>query len=158
MRSQAQYTIYSLNDVYTGTSAPQNPYKGQLWVDTSQSPPLTKVYNGSAWKQQNGTDTIKSNVQTLTTKQATLETNLNGLTSTVEEQTQVITGIGEDLDTAKEDINVLESDVSALEQTASSISAEVANKANSSYGNLLLECYNCIGFVSMERKPIWSNN
>lgn len=135
MRSQAQYTIYSLNDVYTGTSAPQNPYKGQLWVDTSQSPPLTKVYNGSAWKEQNGTDTIKSNVQTLTTKQATLETNLNGLTSTVEEQTQVITGIGEDLDTAKEDINVLESDVSALEQTASSISAEVANKANSSYGN-----------------------
>ena len=80
MRSQAQYTIYSLNDVYTGTSAPQNPYTGQLWVDTSQSPPLTKVYNGSAWKEQNGTDTIKSNVQTLTTKQATFETNLTGLT------------------------------------------------------------------------------
>ena len=41
MRSQAQYTIYSLNDVYTGSTAPQNPYTGQLWVDTSKNPPLT---------------------------------------------------------------------------------------------------------------------
>ena len=68
MRSQAQYTIYSLNDVYTAATAPTNPYTGQLWVDTGQDPPVTKVYDGSAWKEQNGTDEIKTNVTTLTTK------------------------------------------------------------------------------------------
>jgi len=135
MRSQAQYTIYSLNDVYTGNTAPQNPYTGQLWVDTSQNPPLTKVFNGTTWKEQNGTDTLKSNVQTLTTKQSTFETNLSGLTSTVSQHTQTITGLEDDLNTAKEDINVLESDVSILQQTTSTISAEVSNKANSVYGN-----------------------
>lgn len=135
MRSQAQYTIYSLNDVYTGTSVPQNPYTGQLWVDTSRSPPITKVYNGSAWKEQNGTDTIKSNVQTLTTKQATFETNLNGLTSTVSTHTDQIASLGNDIDDAFDEIDTISDDVSSLHQTASEISAEVSSKANSTYGN-----------------------
>lgn len=39
MRTQAQYTIYALNDVVTQTTAPANPYKGQLWVDTSKNTP-----------------------------------------------------------------------------------------------------------------------
>ena len=135
MRSQAQYTIYSLNDVYTGTTAPQNPYTGQLWVDTSQSPPLTKVYNGSAWKEQNGTDTIKSNVQTLTTKQATFETNLNGLTSTVSTHTTQITNIGDVVDQNCEEIDDLQTDVSSLQQTATEISAEVSSKVDEAYGD-----------------------
>jgi len=135
MRSQAQYTIYSLNDVYTGTSAPQNPYTGQLWVDTSQSPPLTKVYNGSAWKEQNGTDTIKSNVQTLTTKQATFETNLTGLTSTVSTHTTQISTISDAVDSNTEEIEELQSDMSSLQQTATEISAEVSHKVNESYGD-----------------------
>lgn len=135
MRSQAQYTIYSLNDVYTGTSAPQNPYTGQLWVDTSQSPPLTKVYNGSAWKEQNGTDTIKSNVQTLTTKQATFETNLTGLTSTVSTHTTQISTISDAVDSNSEEIEELQSDMSSLQQTATEISAEVSHKVNESYGD-----------------------
>lgn len=40
MRAIAQYTIHSLNDIITATTAPSNPYKGQLWVDTSKSPPI----------------------------------------------------------------------------------------------------------------------
>ena len=135
MRSQAQYTIYSLNDVYTGTSAPQNPYTGQLWVDTSQSPPLTKVYNGSTWKEQNGTDTIKSNVQILTTKQATFETNLTGLTSTVSTHTTQISTISDAVDSNTEEIEELQSDMSSLQQTATEISAEVSHKVNESYGD-----------------------
>ena len=68
MKAQAQYTIHTLNDVVASNTAPNNPYKGQLWVDTSYSPPRTFVYNGSAWKEQNGTDTLRTNVSTLTTK------------------------------------------------------------------------------------------
>ena len=37
MRTQSQYTIYSLNEVYAGTTAPTSQYKGELWVDTSQT-------------------------------------------------------------------------------------------------------------------------
>lgn len=61
MQAQNQFTIYDLNDVYTGSSAPASPYIGQLWVDTSQTPPVTKVYTGSAWKEQNGTDDLRTN-------------------------------------------------------------------------------------------------
>ena len=135
MRSQAQYTIYSLNDVYTGTTAPTNPYTGQLWVDTSQSPPITKVYNGSAWKEQNGTDTLKTNVQTLTTKQATFETNLNGLTSTVSTHTTQISNIGDVVGGNCDDIADLQSDVSSLQQTATEISATVSHKVDESLGD-----------------------
>ena len=135
MRSQAQYTIYSLNDVYTAATAPTNPYNGQLWVDTSSNPPITKVYDGSAWKEQNGTDTIKSNVQTLTTKQATFETNLNGLSSTVATHTTQITNIGDVVDSNCDDIADLQSDVSSLQQTATEISAEVSHKVDETLGD-----------------------
>ena len=135
MRSQAQYTIYSLNDVYTAATAPTNPYNGQLWVDTSSNPPITKVYDGSAWKEQNGTDTIKSNVQTLTTKQATFETNLSGLTSIVSTHTTQITNIGDVVDGNCDDIADLQSDVSSLQQTATEISATVSHKVDESLGD-----------------------
>ena len=135
MRSQAQYTIYSLNDVYTAATAPTNPYNGQLWVDTSSNPPITKVYDGSAWKEQNGTDTIKSNVQTLTTKQATFETNLNGLSSTVATHTTQITNIGDVVDNNCDDIADLQSDVSGLQQTATEISATVSHKVDETLGD-----------------------
>ena len=135
MRSQAQYTIYSLNDVYTAATAPINPYNGQLWVDTSSNPPITKVYDGSAWKEQNGTDTIKSNVQTLTTKQATFETNLNGLSSTVSTHTTQITNIGDVVDGNCDDIADLQSDVSSLQQTATEISATVSHKVDETLGD-----------------------
>ena len=128
MRSQAQYTIYSLNDVYTAATAPTNPYTGQLWVDTSQDPPVTKVYDGSAWKEQNGTDEIKTNVTTLTTKQATFETNLDGLTSTVGTHTTQISGLSGD-------VTDLQSDVSSLQQTATEISAEVSHKVDETQGD-----------------------
>ncbi len=135
MRSQAQYTIYSLNDVYTGTSAPQNPYTGQLWVDTSQNPPVTMVYNGSKWVEQNGTDTIRSSVKTVEEKQAEFKTNLDGLTSTVGTQTKTIETIESDIDGIQEDVTSIESEVSTLKQTATNISAEVSKKADCAYGN-----------------------
>ena len=75
MKAQAQFTIHSLNDVIASTTAPSSPYKGQLWVNTSYSPPRTFVYNGSAWKEQNGTDTLRSNSSSLTTKSNTMRSH-----------------------------------------------------------------------------------
>lgn len=118
MRAIAQFTIHSLNDVVTSTTAPTDPYLGQLWVDTGYSPPRTFVWNGTAWKEQNGTDTIRNDVSVLTTKASELQSDLNGLTSTVSEITQ-------EIDNSTGEIQTLSSKVTTLQQTASSIEARV---------------------------------
>ena len=125
MRAQAQYTIHTLNDVVASNTAPSNPYKGQLWVDTSYSPPRTFVYNGSAWKEQNGTDTLRSNISTLTTKSNTMRSDLDGLTSTVSAVTTRVETVEDDLGVIEETVLDIESTVSELEQTASSIALKV---------------------------------
>ena len=125
MKAQAQFTIHSLNDVIASTTAPSSPYKGQLWVNTSYSPPRTFVYNGSAWKEQNGTDTLRTNISTLTTKSNTMQSDLDGLTSTVSAVTTRVETVEDDLGVIEETVLDMESTVSTLEQTASSISLQV---------------------------------
>ena len=125
MKAQAQFTIHSLNDVIAATTAPSSPYKGQLWVNTSYSPPRTFVYNGSAWKEQNGTDTLRSNISTLTTKSNTMRSDLDGLTSTVSAVTTRVETVEDDLGVVEENILDVQSTVSELEQTASSIALRV---------------------------------
>lgn len=135
MRSQNQYTIYSLNDVVTSATAPSNPYKGQLWVNTSKSPPITMVWNGTKWAEQNGTDTIRSSISTITTKQAEFETNLNGLTSSVSSVTKKVETVESDLSAAESTILSMQTDISTLQQTATEISADVSKKADAEYGS-----------------------
>lgn len=125
MQAQAQFTIHSLNDVIASTTAPSSPYKGQLWVNTSYSPPRTFVYNGSAWKEQNGTDTLRTNISTLTTKSNTMRSDLDGLTSTVSLVTTRVETVEDDLGVVEENVLDIQTSVSELEQTASSIALRV---------------------------------
>ena len=131
MQAQAQFTIHSLNDVVAATSAPSNPYKGQLWVNTSYSPPRTYVYNGSAWKEQNGTDTLRTNISTLTTKSNTMQSNLDGLTSTVSLVTERVETVEDDLGVIAETVLDVQTSVTELEQTASSIALRVTTNETS---------------------------
>ena len=39
MKAIGQFTITNICDVVASETAPENPYVGQLWVDTSASPP-----------------------------------------------------------------------------------------------------------------------
>ena len=131
MQAQAQYTIHSLNDVVASNTAPSSPYKGQLWVDTSYSPPRTFVYNGSAWKEQNGTDTLRTNISTLTTKSNTMRSDLDGLTSTVSSVTTRVETVEDDLGVIEETVLDVQSSVTELEQTATSIALRVTtNETN----------------------------
>ena len=131
MKAQAQFTIHSLNDVIASTTAPSSPYKGQLWVNTSYSPPRTFVYNGSAWKEQNGTDTLRSNISTLTTKSNTMQSTLDGLSSTVTLVTERVETVEDDLGVIEETVLDVQTSVSELEQTASSIALRVTtNETN----------------------------
>ena len=130
MQAQAQFTIHSLNDVIASTTAPSSPYKGQLWVNTSYSPPRTFVYNGSAWKEQNGTDTLRSNISTLTTKSNTMQSNLDGLTSTVSLVTTRVETVENDLGVVEENVLDVQTSVTELEQTASDITLRVTQNEN----------------------------
>ena len=125
MRAQAQFTVHTLNDVVTSKTAPENPYVGQLWVKTSVSPPTTMVWNGSVWKETNGTEEIRTSISTLTTKEATLERNLNGLTSRVSLVETTVETVESDAAEAKQNILDLQSTVSEVSQTASDLSVRV---------------------------------
>ncbi len=125
MRAQAQFTVHTLNDVVTSKTAPENPYVGQLWVKTSVSPPTTMVWNGSAWKEANGTEEIRTSISTLTIKEATLERNLNGLTSRVSLVETTVETVESDTAEAKQNILDLQSTVSEVSQTASDLSVRV---------------------------------
>ena len=49
MRAIGQITITNICDVAASDTPPENPYVGQMWVDTSVSPPETKIWNGAEW-------------------------------------------------------------------------------------------------------------
>lgn len=51
----------------SSASAPASPVAGQLWTDTSQSPPLVKIYDGTSWHPYNETpDASITNVKIAT--------------------------------------------------------------------------------------------
>ena len=44
-----QATFTDVTEATVSATAPQNPYKGQSWTDTSKTPPVTKVWDGTKW-------------------------------------------------------------------------------------------------------------
>ena len=55
--TSASATMVDLNDPIVSTTAPRNPITGQMWVNTSVSPNILNVWNGSQWvkaEQQGG--------------------------------------------------------------------------------------------------------
>ncbi|HJI56244.1 MAG: hypothetical protein ACLSGX_00335 [Pseudoruminococcus massiliensis] len=90
MIASAQFTIISICDVVTSDTPPDNPYEGQLWVDTTVTPPETKVWNGTAWLLQNGMDTIRTEIATLKTKDAEFQQSVDGLNSYVSNLTETV--------------------------------------------------------------------
>lgn len=59
-----------LRAVYIGSSAPSNPVAGTTWLDTSQSTPMLKVYDGSNWQtissgESGGSSSSGGNASTL---------------------------------------------------------------------------------------------
>ena len=43
MRAIGQFPITNICDLIASETAPEEPYVGQLWVNTTASPPLTMV-------------------------------------------------------------------------------------------------------------------
>lgn len=90
MIASAQFTIISICDVVTSDTPPDNPYEGQLWVDTTVTPPETKVWIGSSWVLQNGMETIRTEIAMLKTKDAEFQQSVDGLNSYVSTLTETV--------------------------------------------------------------------
>lgn len=43
-------TASKLNEITIGTTEPTSPTAGWIWIDTSVTPGIIKVYTGSAWE------------------------------------------------------------------------------------------------------------
>lgn len=86
MRAIGQITITNICDVVASDTPPENPYTGQLWVDTSVSPPETKIWNGEEWVVQNDIDTLRVTISVLTTRAAELQSTIDGLSVQVQNQ------------------------------------------------------------------------
>lgn len=97
MRAIGQITITNICDVVVSETPPENPYVGQLWVDTSVSPPETKIWNGAEWVVQNDVETLRVVISQLTTRTAELQSTIDGLNSYVGTMTQTIETITDSL-------------------------------------------------------------
>ena len=115
MIASAQFTIISLCDVVTSDTPPENPYEGQLWVDTSVTPPETKIWDGNEWVVQNDIETIRTTISILTEKDAQFQQTIDGLNSYVATLTETVETVSNDQGVLEE--RVLNSESRVSEQT-----------------------------------------
>jgi len=128
MRAVAQFTIINLCDVVTSDTPPENPYMGQLWVDTSATPPETKVWNGTEWVLENSLGTIITTITTLTSKSADLQHSVDGLTSYVANITKTVETVTDELGKEQERVLEAESRISELKHTVDGLSLTVTQQ------------------------------
>lgn len=122
MIASAQFTIISLCDVVTSDTPPENPYEGQLWVDTSVTPPETKIWDGNEWVVQNDIETIRTTISILTEKDAQFQQTIDGLNSYVATLTETVETVSNDQGVLEERVLNSESRVSELEHTVNGLS------------------------------------
>ena len=122
MIASAQFTIISLCDVVTSDTPPENPYEEQLWVDTSVTPPETKIWDGNEWVVQNDIETIRTTISILTEKDAQFQQTIDGLNSYVATLTETVETVSNDQGVLEERVLNSESRVSELEHTVNGLS------------------------------------
>ena len=128
MRAIGQITITNICDVVASDTPPENPYIGQLWVDTSVNPPETKVWNGDSWEVQNDLDTIRVAISVLTTRSAELQSTIDGLNSYVGSMTQTIETITDSLGNEQQTVLEMQAQMSQLQQTIDGLTIQVTNQ------------------------------
>ncbi len=117
MRAVGQITITCLNDVVTGDTAPAEPYFGQLWVDTSQVPPITMVWDGTNWVPENDLETLRTTVSTNTERIGEFQSTADGLNSYVSALTETVETLSDEQGIVEERVLSAEQQITQLEQT-----------------------------------------
>lgn len=166
MIASAQFTIISICDVVTSDTPPDNPYEGQLWVDTTVTPPETKVWNGSAWVLQNGMDTIRTEISTLKTKDAEFQQSVDGLNSYVSNLTETVETVSGEQGTISERVLNAESRITQLQHTIDGLSVTVEEQyigginyvQNSAGLNGITDDWSYSGSLSVDSSTDTQNN
>lgn len=166
MIASAQFTIISICDVVTSDTPPDNPYEGQLWVDTSAVSPETKVWNGSAWVLQNGMETIRTEISTLKTKDAEFQQSVDGLNSYVSTLTETVETVSDRQETVSERVLNAESRISQLQHTVDGLSVTVEEQyigginyvQNSAGLNGITDDWSYSGSLSVDSSTDTQNN
>ena len=152
MIASAQFTIISLCDVVTSDTPPENPYEGQLWVDTSVTPPETKIWDGNEWVVQNDIETIRTTISILTEKDAQFQQTIDGLNSYVATLTETVETVSNDQGVLEERILNSESRVSELEHTVDGLSVTMQEQ----YIGGINYVQNSSG-LNIEKDSYWAN-
>ena len=166
MIASAQFTIISLCDVVTSDTPPENPYEGQLWVDTSVTPPETKIWDGNEWVVQNDIETIRTTISILTEKDAQFQQTIDGLNSYVATLTETVETASNDQGVLEERVLNSESRVSELEHTVNGLSVTMQEQyigginyvQNSSGLNGITDDWSYSGTVKTDASTDTQNN
>lgn len=117
MRAVAQFTITNICDVVTSDTAPENPYVGQLWVNTTTVPPETMVWDGQGWVVQNNLEDLRETVSTHTTRFGEFQSGIDGLTSYVGTLTETMETVETALGEEQTKVLEMQSQVSELQHS-----------------------------------------
>lgn len=104
--SSGMITIIDLSDPIISGQAPLNPVQDMLWLDTSITPNLLKIYRDGRWRTVNDITDLKgdlSNLKTEFDKISTTIDNINSELSTINSELEDL-GSGDLLVTANDEI------------------------------------------------------
>ena len=125
MRAVAQFTITNLCDVVTSDTAPENPYVGQLWVNTATVPPETMVWDGLGWVLQNNLEELRETVSTHTTRFGEFQSSIDGMNSYVSSLTETVQTLEGDLSGEQEKVMEMQAQVSELQHSVEGLTVTV---------------------------------
>lgn len=125
MRAVAQITITNICDVVTSDTPPENPYYGQLWVNTATAPPETMVWDGQGWAVQNNLEDLRETVSTNTTRFGEFQSSVDGLNSYVSTMTETVERLEGSVSGEQEKVLEMQAQISEFEHTVDGLSVSV---------------------------------
>ncbi len=155
-----------LKSISTGDDPPENPEMGQLWVNTSVTPPQTMVFNGEDWIPENDLETLRTTVSTNTTRIGEIQTSAEGLSSFVSSLTETLETLSDEQGTVEERVLSAEQQLSELSQTVSGMSLVMSEQylggmnyvQNSAGLNGLTDDWSYSGTVRVDSSTDTQNN
>ena len=166
MRAVAQFTITNLNDVVTSDTAPENPYVGQLWVNTSTVPPETMVWDGQGWVVQNNLEDLRETVSTHTTRFGEFQSSIDGMNSYVSSMTETVQTLEGEVSGEKERVLEMEAQISELQHSVDGLTVSVQEQfagginyvRNSAGLNGITDDWTITGMVATDSSTDVQNN
>jgi len=124
-----QITIIDLNDAIISGTAPENPTKGTMYIDSTVKPPIWYTYNGTEWEKQalsvgdldpellNTVSGVVEEVEDISGRVTTAESTISQLNTSITSKVESST-----FDDLQE---VVDTQQSTIEQQAGQISSKV---------------------------------